>query len=116
MRRDPPSLALLDDMKRGLGADVLARCPSLSRHLASKGVESGREAAARIGDRPLPDGLYAADIMNLSLPVLSADGGSALIATGVVSGPESGVGVIYHLRRDKSGRWAVVDWTGTWIA
>jgi hypothetical protein len=102
-----PPAGLVDRLKREDGRSPLALCPSVKRWAARNRVT--------IVGRVTPTDRYPQPIVSVSMPAISADGRSAVIATGDVCGILCGSGSLYHLRRGPKG-WQVARVTSTWIS
>jgi hypothetical protein len=70
----------------------------------------GRDA----GDEHGAVGMFSAEIFELSVPGVSADGTMALIMTGRLSAPELGGGSLLFLKRQPDGSWREVSNRPTW--
>lgn len=111
-----PSMALLAAVTN---QNVVPACPLIRQRLTARHVRYGEAAVQgamvpRPGDRH-GDG-YRAIIISISLPVISADGGHAVLAVTTVAGPLGGGGRLIHLERGPDGRWQEVGWLGLWIS
>lgn len=102
-----PPRGLTEQLKREDGRSPLGLCPSVKRWVASNRVAIVR--------RVTPADRYPQPILSVSMPAISADGRSAVIATGSVCGALCGQGSLYHLRRGPKG-WEVAGVTSTWIS
>ncbi|HEY5288719.1 MAG TPA: hypothetical protein VIJ59_01670 [Caulobacteraceae bacterium] len=86
----------------------LDACPDLAPALTRARIASGAEAVARVtanNDDITTLPTYPADVLSLSLPVLSADGRGALLQANVCTAVDTCSGEIVYLERDKAGRW-----------
>lgn len=111
---EAPSPALLNAT---LSKDsALARCPALRAYLEHARIPHGagavRAAVAGLG----AEDSYPAAIFSLTLPSVSADGTEALVATGLMLGPEAGGGELLLLRRRPDGGWRAVSSQPSWIS
>jgi hypothetical protein len=109
-------MQLLHDFADTRAENVIARCPGLAERMRKAGIQMGSAAVDAVVSSVDASGEYSAEIVTLSLPAVSRDGQSAVMAADRVTAGEAGGGVIYHLRRRDDGGWRVVDWAGTWIS
>lgn len=93
---------------------AVARCASLVAFLKKRGIASGRTAAQEIYRRG--GEAYDADILGISLPVVSEDGREALVIVQHASGNEATSGSAVRLRRGANGAWAVAGRKGLWVS
>ena len=106
---------LVKRWSRRRNVDAVTQCPPLRRLLETRNVAFGPEAVAA-AVREQRDGLFAATIESLTLPVVSNDGGFALLISQSQAGGEAGGGVLFMLERRPDGRWKVIGHTGLWIS
>lgn len=111
-----PSSQLLSGLTEGYKKNLVSHCPVLVQRIKKAGTKVGGAAVDAIANSEDASGLYPAEIVSLSLPVVSKDGQSAVMIVDSVVGSEAGGGAIYYLRRGVDGDWQVVDWWGTWIS
>lgn len=109
---DVPPQSLADAFLSLPAQSPLDACPGLQAELAKAKIGAGDDAVARataenadIVDLPT----YGADVLSLSLPIVSADGRDALLQDRLCEGPQACVGSIVHLQREKGGRWKAVS-------
>ncbi|MGH7023583.1 MAG: hypothetical protein ACREEB_08340 [Caulobacteraceae bacterium] len=105
---DPPSAAFAAIFLESPAQSALDSCPSLAAELAKDKIASGDDAVAKLTTadsdvNSLPE--FPADVLTVSLPVLSADGLHALLEYNLCAGVDMCSGGIQHMLRDKSGRW-----------
>lgn len=105
---DPPSAGFASAFLQSPAQSVLDSCPGLVAELTREKIANGDDAVARLtatdsGIQSLPE--YPAEILSLSLPILSADGHDALLEENICTGVDMCSGGIQHLQRDKAGRW-----------
>jgi hypothetical protein len=109
---DVPSQSLADAFLSLPPQSPLDACPGLQAELAKARITTGDDAVARVTAEntdivSLPT--YGADVLSLSLPIVSADGRDALLQDRLCEGPQACVGSIVHLQREKGGRWKAVS-------
>ncbi|MCW3849305.1 hypothetical protein OF829_18865 [Sphingomonas sp. LB-2] len=114
--KDPVPVPLLRQFAAGRGKSALTACPELGAELTRRGIAHDRDGRKHDTGKaaPEPDGIDA-EIMMVTLPVLSADGSEAVLEDGRVYGPEAGGGQIVHLRRRFLLGWQVTDHNPTWV-
>ena len=109
---DVPSQSLADAFLSLPAQSPLEACPGLPAELAKARITTGDDAVARVTAEnteivDLPT--YGANVLSLSLPIVSADGRDALLQDRLCDGPKDCVGSIVHLQREKGGRWKAVS-------
>ena len=109
---DAPSQSLADAFLSLPAQSPLDACPGLQAELTKAKITTGDDAVARVTAAnadivSLPT--YGADVLSLSLPIVSADGRDALLQDRLCDGPQDCVGTIVHLQREKGGRWKAVS-------
>jgi hypothetical protein len=109
---EAPSRDLADAFLSLPAQSPLQACPGLPAELAKERVATGDDAVARVTAEnadivSLPT--YGANVLSLSLPIVSADGRDALLQDRLCDGPQDCVGSIVHLQREKGGRWKAVS-------
>lgn len=103
--KDPPPTSLIRAYLTAHPSAAVVRCPSLRKFLADTGVAHGDKAVAHAS----LDVWYSANILWLSLPVVSANGREALVDVALSGGTLAASSRINHLRRRADGRWVSVD-------
>jgi hypothetical protein len=85
-------------------------------HLDRARIPYGAKAVAET-QRKL-DGVsrYPADILGLTVPGVSPDGAQALVMTSLQSGPQSGLGQFFLLKRQPDGSWVRVSLQHFWVS
>ena len=63
-----------------------------------------------------PSERFKASIQTFSMPIVSADGQRAVLASSQVSGALAGGGFLQLLERQADGNWKVIAFTPLWIA
>jgi hypothetical protein len=109
---EAPSRELADAFLSLPAQSALQACPGLEGQLAKEKITTGDDAVARVTAEDadivsLPT--YGANVLSLSLPIVSADGRDALLQDRLCDGPQDCVGSIVHLQREKGGRWRAVS-------
>jgi hypothetical protein len=108
----PPPQALADALLSLPAQGVFDSCPGLQAELTKARIASGDDAVARITQVD-PDIValptYGANVLSLSLPIVSADGRDALVQDSLCQGPNACVGAIIHLQKEKGGRWREIS-------
>ncbi len=95
--------------------DAIAHCPRLRRFLESGHVAFSSEAV-ETAVRGQSNGLFAATIESLTLPMVSDDGDFAMLIAGSQAGGEAGGGRLVMLERQLGGAWKVIGDSGLWIS
>lgn len=106
---EAPSSAMLDRGPQMPRDSAVARCPSLRAYLDHAHIRHGAQAVADTASDPDGDNIYAADILALTLPSLSPDGTQALTMTSSQTGPLSGQGQFFLLKRQTDAGWPAVS-------
>lgn len=107
-----PRLPLLREMAT-TKESAATGCPALAAFLESRGIAFGRAAAGDIeqaGGDP-----FRADIIGVSLPVLSVDRRDALLIARFAGGGDRVTGTAYHLQRRHDGAWTIAGLTPLWF-
>jgi hypothetical protein len=108
----PPSADLAQAFLSLPAVSAVSSCPSLPAALSKENIGYGDDAVARVTTVDpsivsLPT--YVAEVLTLSLPVVSGDGKDALVQDSLCQGENLCVGSIWHLQRDKSGKWKPIS-------
>lgn len=106
---DAPARALLDKGQEMPRDSAVARCPTLRAYLDGAHIRYGAAAVAQTANAPDGQSLYPADILGVTLPTLGADGTEALTMTSFRSGPQSGQGRFFLLKRQRDGTWPAIS-------
>jgi hypothetical protein len=101
--------------------DLLASCAELPQALARDGVEFGDEAVTAMIERSRDaqgrmSMVYSSNILGFSLPVISADGQSAMMHSSGTCGALCGSGFVIWLKRDAEGEWKTQNSRMSWIS
>lgn len=94
-------------------------CPDLKRLAVSKGYKVGSEAAIEAAHDPKTGNLrdvFTSQIISFTLPYLSEDGNSALVAYRMSVGGLDGHGMLVLYRKNAEGNWELVDVLRLWIS
>lgn len=109
-----PDTQLMSKLELQGDKSAISRCPAIRGLLTERHIPFGDEAMkTAMGDKRAE---YSASLESVSLPALSHDGQSALIATSWVKGATEGEGYIELMRRQPSGEWIVVSRAVTWVS
>lgn len=110
-----PPLVLVKKLEVQGNLNAVARCPSVRSLLDQQHIGYGSKAvdAADSGDSGK---LFTASINTISMPIVSADGKQAVLASSGVSGPLAGGGFVQFLERQPNGIWRVVAVSPLWIS
>jgi hypothetical protein len=111
----PPAAMLANGVDRPRDSAV-ARCPALRAYLDRAKIPYGAKAVAAATDNADGDNAYPADILGLTLPSVSQDGTRALTTTSFQSGPLSGLGQFFLLKRQGDGGWPPISAQRLWIS
>jgi hypothetical protein len=94
---------------------VLDACPGLDAALGKVKIASGQSAVDQVmavNEDIVSLPTYPANVLSLSLPVVSEDGADALVEDSLCGGVDQCTGGILLLRREKGGRWKPVGGLG----
>ena len=111
----PPPVELVRQLEKLGNRNAIARCTTVRDLLDQHRIRYGQKATAAV-NRESPDGLWNAANFTVSLPVISADGKLALLASSQVAGPSSGNGFLELLERQADGKWKMVATSVIWVA
>ena len=111
----PPPVELVRQLEKLGNRNAIARCTTVRDLLDQHRIRYGQKATAAV-NRESPDGLWNAANFTVSLPVISADGRLALLASSQVAGPSSGNGFLELLERQADGKWKMVATSVIWVA
>lgn len=109
--RPQPSSGLLHSFASAKHSSALRSCRDLPKKARALGFQMGSSAqtwASREDDGRLL-AVYRANVVWMTLPVVSYDGAEALVSYGERSGRLGGSGGVDYLKRDPDGRWRLVD-------
>jgi hypothetical protein len=109
----PEMLEAAGDLSRD---SAVASCPALRAWLDRQHVPHGEKAVSEVVGEPNGTDSHRADILGLTLPVVSPDGTEALTVTSYTTGPLSGVGQLFLLQRQPDGSWRAVSARHLWIS
>jgi hypothetical protein len=110
-----PSQDLVDVFMGQLPVSILDSCPGLDADLSKAKIASGQAAvdqATTINDDIVSLPTYPANVLSLSLPVMSEDGHDALVQDSLCGGVNACTSGILLLRREKGGRWRPIGGLG----
>lgn len=108
-RADAPSPALSAAFESQPAQSALHACPRLVNWLDARQVGYGDGIVRQMAEAAGPGGDYAAQVVTVALPVVSADGLEALAFAARASGPGAPVRSLVHLRRTVGGPWRVTE-------
>lgn len=111
-RQDAPSPALAAAFEAQPPQSALHACPRLVGWLDARQVGYGDGLVAQLAEAAGPDSPYAAQVVVIALPVVSADGLEALAFASRASRSGAPAQSVLHLRRTVGGPWRIVDRTG----
>jgi hypothetical protein len=110
-----PSQDHIDVFMGQLPVSILDSCPGLDAELGKAKIASGQAAvdqATTVNDDIVSLPTYPANVLSLSLPVMSEDGHDALVQDSLCGGVNQCSSGILLLRREKGGRWKPVGGLG----
>lgn len=108
-RADAPSPALTAAFEAEAPQSALHACPRLVNWLDARQVGYGDGIVRQMAEAAGAAGDYAAQVVTIALPVVSADGLEALALAARASGPGAPARSLVHLRRTVGGPWRVTD-------
>lgn len=111
-RTQAPPVELQRTALRHAPQGAVSRCPTIRQLLQQQQVRYGRIPQSI----PIQDDLYPADIEYVSLPAISEDGQSAVLAYSSISGPLAASGLLVHLVRQSDGQWRIVGQADLWVS
>ncbi len=111
----PPPVALVKRLEDRGNLNAVSRCLSVRKLLKSHHIGYGPEAVDAVNS-PDPSQLFKASIHTISVPVVSANGKQAVLASSSVSGLLAGAGFLHFLERQSDGSWTVVAFSLLWVA
>lgn len=109
---DAPSPALIAAFEAQAPQSALHACPRLVGWLDARQVGYGDGLVAQLVKAAGQNTPYAAQVVTVALPVVSADGLEALAFASRASRSGAPDRAVLHLRRTVGGPWRVVDRTG----
>ena len=95
--------------------NAVSRCASVRKLLEGHHIRYGSKAVDAVSS-PDPSELFSASIQTVSMPIVSADGQRAVLASSGVSGALAGSGFLQLLERQADGNWEVIAFSPLWIA
>lgn len=110
-----PSRALLGQLSNDAGQNAITSCASVRAILDRRRIRYGDKAADEAA-QPSTGSFYKAELLSISLPVVSRDGKKAVLVSSSASGPLAAGGFLKYLRRLPSGAWVVVSSAGLWVS
>lgn len=103
----PPPAALIKRLEYQGSRNAVPRCPSVRKLLDHQHIGYGPEAIHAVTSEN-PSELFKARVHTISMPVVSADGKQAVLASSGVSGLLAGGGFLQLLERQPDGNWKVL--------
>ena len=110
-----PSQALLRQLSNNAGQNAITSCASVEAALDKRRIKYGDEAAADVA-QSFTGSSYKAELLSISLPLVSRDGKEAVLISSSATGPLAAGGFLEYLRRLPSGAWVVVSSAGLWVS
>lgn len=98
----------------GSGKDVTS-CDSVRALLKERGIAYGPAAVEQATSVP-NHGPFKSVVLSASMPVLSEDGGKAVLQTGWRAAPLGGEGRSTTMRRMGGRKWVIMKQSPTWIS
>lgn len=115
-----PSKELLDKFEARGGESAIRQCRSIRNFLTDQHIPYGPGATKRarnsISGPGISGPVFDAEIVRLTLPVVSEDGTEALLSSISESGVHMALGRYYYLRSDDEGAWRVRSTVMSWIS
>ncbi|WP_428970075.1 hypothetical protein ACQR50_05180 [Sphingomonas sp. Xoc002] len=110
-----PSATLMRAFQQVGDRNAVSRCPSVRNILARNHIAYGGRAVSKVVKTSL-DRPFEAVVQTVSIPAVSSDGATAIIAYSQSMGSLDGTGNLYMLRRKPDGAWQIVAGSRLWIA
>ena len=107
--------ALVKGLEAQGNRNAVSRCASVRKLLESHHIGYGSKAVNAVSS-PDPSEQFKASIQTVSMPIVSADGQRAVLASSQVSGALAGGGFLQLLERQADGNWKVIAFSPLWIA
>jgi hypothetical protein len=111
----PPPASLIKRIENQGTRNAVSHCASVRKLLDSRLIRYGSEAVDAVNTSD-PSKAFMASIETISLPVVTADGRQAVLASSGVSGPLAGGGFLQFLERQADGRWKVSAFSPLWVS
>ena len=110
-----PPAALVKRLEDQGNRNAVSRCASVRKLLEGQHIGYGSKAVDAVSS-PNPPEMFKASIQTVSIPIVSADGQRAVLASSGVSGALAGGGFLQLLGRQANGNWEVIAFSPLWVA
>lgn len=114
-RTTEPPRSLIKKLEREGGLNSVSRCAQIRVFLDSRHIAYGPDAVEQ-AQKQGKDFTYRAEIVSVSLAVVSADRKIALLSSRAGSAPLAASGAIHQLDRDGSSHWRITKSAVVWIS